>query len=113
VPYTVPKFGLAADAAIAKIAASGGEQVAHIFSSTVDKSVAMAVQNLLLKAHAMGYGAVAIDTPLAVEDQIKSLLDIPADDPMRLIMLVALGRPAETPAPLPRYPLTEVARFYD
>ena len=113
VPYTVPKFGSAADAAISKIAASGGERVADIFSSTVDKSVAMAVQNLLLKAHAMGYGAVAIDTPLAVEDQIKMLLGIPADDPLRVIMLVALGRPAETPEPPPRRPVAEVARFYD
>ncbi len=113
VPYSVPKFEQAADAAIAKIAASGGEQVAHIFFSTVDKSVAMATQNLLLKAHEMGYGAVAIDTPLAVEGQLKALLEIPADDPMRVIMLIALGRPAEAPAPPPRHPLAQVARFYE
>jgi len=113
VPYSVPKFGLAADAAIAKIATSGGEQVAHTFFSTVDKSVAMATQNLLLKAHAMGYGTVAMDTPLAVGDQIKTLLDIPANDPMRVIMLVALGRPAEVPLPPPRRSVAEVARFYE
>ena len=112
-PYSVPKFGSVADAAIAKIAASGGEQVARIFSSTVDKSVAMAVQNLLLKAHAMGYGAVAIDTPLAVEDQIRALLGIPADDPMRIVLLVALGRPAEAPEPPARRSVAEVARFYE
>lgn len=113
IPYSVPKFGLAADAAIAKIAASGGKQVAHIFINTVDKSVAMATQNLLLKAHDMGYGAVAIDTPLAVEDQIKALLGIPADDPMRIIMLVVLGRPAEAPEPPPRCSVAEAARFYE
>ena len=113
VPYSVPKYGSAGDEAMAKIAESGGEQVAHIFFSTVDKSVAMATQNLLLKAHGMGYGAVAIDTPLAVGDQIKTLLGIPADDPRRVIMLVALGRPAEAPLPPPRRPVAEVARFYE
>ena len=113
VPYSVPKYGSAGDEAMAKIAESGGEQVAHIFFSTVDKSVAMATQNLLLKAHEMGYGAVAIDTPLAVGDQIKTLLGVPADDPRRVIMLVALGRPAEAPLPPPRCPVAEVARFYE
>ena len=113
VPYSLPKFGSIGDAAIAKIAEAGGDQVAHVFSSTVLKSVAMATQNLLLKAYAMGYGAVAIDTPLAVGDQIKMLLGIPSDDPMRLIMLVALGRPAEDPPSPPRRPPAEVTRFYE
>jgi nitroreductase len=113
VPYSLPKLGSIGDAAIAKIAEAGGDQVAHVFSSTVIKSVAMATQNLLLKAYAMGYGAVAIDTPLAVGDQIKMLLDIPSDDPMRLIMLVALGRPAEDPPSPPRHPPAEVTRFYE
>lgn len=113
VPYSVPKLGLIGDAAIVKIAKSGGDQVAHIFFSTVDKSVAMAVQNLLLKAHEMGYGTVPIDTPLAVGDQIKMLLGIPADDPRRVIMLVALGQPAEMPLPTPRRPVADIARFYE
>lgn len=112
-PYSVPKFGPGGAEAVAKIAEAGGDQVAHIFFSTVDKSVAMATQNLLLKAHAMGYGAVAIDTPLAVGDQIKTLLAIPANDPMRVIMLVALGRPAENPLPPPRRPVAEVTRLYE
>jgi nitroreductase len=112
VPYSVPRFGRLGDAAIAKIAESGGDQAARIFATTVDKSVAMAVQNLLLKAHAMGYGAVAIDTPLVAGDQIKTLLGIPADDPMRVIMLIALGWPAEAPPPPPRRPVAEITRFY-
>jgi nitroreductase len=112
VPYSIPRFGPIADAAIAKIAKAGGDQVAHIFSSTVDKSVAMATQNLLLKAHEMGYGAVGVDTLLAVEDQIRALLDIPADDPRRVIMLVALGRPAENPLPPSRRSVSEIAQFY-
>ena len=111
--YSVPKFGPAGEEAIAKIAQAGGDQVTHIFTSTVDKSVAMATQNLLLKAHALGYGAVAIDTPLAVGDQIKTLLDIPAGNSMHIAMLVALGRPAESPPPPPRRSLVEVARFYE
>lgn len=111
-PYSA-KIGSAGDETIAKIVEAGGDQVAHIFFSTVDKSVAMAAQNLLLKAHAMGYGAVVVDTPLAVEDQIKTLLDVPADDPLRIVMLVALGRPAENPSPPPRHPVAEVARFYE
>ncbi len=112
VPYSA-RPGKGGDEAIAKIAQAGGDQVAHIFASTVDKSVSMAAQNLLLKAHAMGYGAVVIDTPLAAEGAIKTLLDIPADDPLRVIMLVALGRPAEEPPPPPRHPLAEVTHFYE
>jgi len=112
-PYAMPRFGSAGDEAIAKIAEAGGAGVARIFSSTVDKSVAMAIQNMLLKAHAMGYGTVAIDTPLAIEEQIKTLLGISADDPMRLVMLVAIGRPAENPPPPPRLSVAEVTRFYE
>lgn len=113
VPYSVPGLGAAGDEAIAKIAQAGGDRVARLFFTSVDKSVAMATQNLLLTAHEMGYGAVVVDTPLAVEDQIKALLDIPSDDPMRVIMVVALGRPAESPPPPPRLSVVEVARFYE
>jgi len=113
VPYAVPKFGPLGDAAIAKIAEAGGDQVAHTFFSTVDKSVAMATQNLLLKAHEMGYGAVAIDTPLAVGGQIKTLLGMLDKDPTRVIILIALGRPAEVPLPPPRRPVADIARFYE
>jgi len=112
-PYSMSQFGLSSDQALAKIVQAGGDQVAHIVSSSVDKSVAMATQNLLLKAHAMGYGTVAIDTPLAVGDQIKALLDIPTDDPMRVIVLVALGRPAEVPEPPQRRTVAEITRFYE
>jgi nitroreductase len=112
VSYSV-KFGSPGDEAITKIAEAGGEQVAHIFFSTVDKSVAMAVQNLLLKAHELGYGTVVTDAPLAVADAIKTLLGVPADDPMRVVVLVALGRPAENPLPPSRRPVAEVACFYE
>ncbi len=86
VPYSV-KLGSSGDEAIARIAEAGGDRIARIFASTV----------------------------LAVEDPIKTLLDVPADDPLRVVMLIALGRPAEVPSPPPppRHPVVEVARFYE
>jgi len=113
VPYTVPKYGLEGAATVEKLIRAGGEQIGHIFFSTVDKSVAMATQNLMLKAHAMGYGTVAIDTPLAVADEIKALLKMPAGDSMRVVMVIALGRPAEHPSAPLRRPVSTVSYFLE
>lgn len=66
------------------------------------QSVAMAGQNLLLAAHALGLGACWLCAPLFCADTVRQTLDLPADwQPQGLI---TLGYPAEerqkTRAPL-------------
>jgi F420 biosynthesis protein FbiB-like protein len=56
------------------------------------QSTAMAVQNLLLLAHAEGLGACWMCAPLFCPDTVKAALDLPADwEPQAL---VTLGHPA-------------------
>jgi F420 biosynthesis protein FbiB-like protein len=58
------------------------------------QSTAMAVQNLLLAAHAEGLGACWMCAPLFCPDVVSAELDLPADwQPQALI---TLGYPAET-----------------
>ncbi len=57
------------------------------------QSVAMAVQNLLLAAHALGLGACWMCAPLFVPDTVREVLQLDADwEPQALI---TLGYPAE------------------
>jgi coenzyme F420-0:L-glutamate ligase/coenzyme F420-1:gamma-L-glutamate ligase len=58
------------------------------------QGTAMAVQNLLLAAHAAGLGACWMCAPLFCPDIVRETLDLPADwEPQALI---TLGWPAET-----------------
>jgi F420 biosynthesis protein FbiB-like protein len=57
------------------------------------QSVAMAGQNLLLAAHALGLGACWLCAPLFCPDEVRAALDLPGDwQPQGL---VTLGYPAE------------------
>jgi nitroreductase len=71
--------------------------------------VAAAIQNMLLKATAMGLGSLWIcDIYYASEALTKHL-----HKTWKLVAAVALGWPAETPKPKPRKPLDEVSEFLD
>ena len=70
------------------------------------QSVAMAVQNLLLVAHAEGLGACWMCAPLFCPDVVKDALSLPGDwEPQALI---TLGYPANEGKPAVRRPLHEV-----
>jgi F420 biosynthesis protein FbiB-like protein len=72
------------------------------------QSVAMAVQNLLLAAHAEGLGACWMCAPLFCPDAVRSALDLPEDwEPQALITLGYLGGPGKKPA---RRPLADLVR---
>jgi len=58
-------------------------------------SAAMAVQNLLLAAHALGLGACVLTTPLAGGAIVRAIPNLPAG--FEPTCLVALGWPAENP----------------
>ena len=57
------------------------------------QSVAVAVQNLLLMAHAEGLGACWMCAPLFVPDVVRQVLELPQD--WMAQVLVTLGYPAE------------------
>lgn len=70
------------------------------------QSVAAAVQNLLLAAHAEGLGACWFCAPLFCPERVREVLGVPEDvDPQAL---VTLGYPSEKPDPPPRKPLKSV-----
>ena len=75
------------------------------------QSVAAAIENLLLMAHELGYGACWMNPPFFAREEISRVLEMPP--PLRLIAIIPLGRPAESPAPSQRKPLDRVTRFID
>lgn len=73
------------------------------------QSVALAVQNMLLLAHAHGLGACWMCAPLFCPDAVRDVLDVPAD--WEAQALLTLGYPAETRTK-ERDPLAEKVRWY-
>ncbi len=55
-------------------------------------SVAAAIQNLLLAAHALGVGACWMTGPLVAREALQRLLNVP--DGWRIAALIPLGKPA-------------------
>jgi len=74
-------------------------------------SVAAAIQNLLLSAHARGLGACWMTGPLVAEAALAALLEVPAG--WRIAALIPLGRPAERPKPPTRRSLARLVRRID
>jgi nitroreductase len=70
-------------------------------------STAMAVQNLLLQAHASGLGAVWMGYPNLAASQIGAWLGEGGE----LQATIALGYPSTTPRPGRRKPLHSVVRW--
>ncbi len=71
-------------------------------------SVAAAIQNLLLWAHARGLGACWMTGPLVAAPTLERILEVPQG--WRLSALVPVGLPAEDPAPPPRRSAERLAR---
>lgn len=70
------------------------------------QSVALAGENLLLAAQALGLGAVWMCAPLFAPEVAQRVLDLPASwQPQSLILL---GYPAAEPKPRPRFMFAEV-----
>lgn len=79
-----------------------------LFSWTmVVQSVAAAVQNLLLAAHALGLGAVWLGYPNLAAREVGAWLGEKGE----LVATIALGYPAERPAPRRRKPVRAVVRW--
>lgn len=72
-------------------------------------SVYPACQNLLLAAHALGYGGALTMWHLRVEQQLRVVLEIP--DHVALSACVTLGRPVGSHGPLKRRPVSELTHI--
>ncbi len=73
------------------------------------QSVAMAGQNMLLMAHALGLGACWICAPLFCPEVVREVLGLPADwEPQGMILV---GFPAGPPRPKPRRPVEAFTRW--
>jgi len=70
------------------------------------QATAMAVQNLLLAAHAAGLGACWMCAPLFCPEVVSGVLALPAEWETQGI--VTLGYPADTGKPMRRHPVAEV-----
>lgn len=112
-PYENPVLKMPMRAVIEKTKSLGdiGLDVKPIVIDTVQKSVAMAIQNMLLKAHSLGYGACPMDGPLAVGETMREMLGI--EDDLDLVMFIPMGVPESSEVEAPeRMPVAEVIRYF-
>lgn len=61
-------------------------------------SAALACENLVLQAHAMGIGALTMTSSLRIQDEISFLCGVDPDK-LDLVMVILLGWPNEEPEP--------------
>ncbi|MCX7048459.1 MAG: nitroreductase family protein [Candidatus Sumerlaeota bacterium] len=75
-------------------------------------SAAMAAQNLMLAAHALGLGSCCLTGPLAAEEELKKILGLGTR--RGIVCLIALGYPEAPSAAAPaRKSVSEIARFVE
>jgi len=86
----------------------GDAAAATVGSAT---SAAMAAQNLMLAAHAVGLGSCCMTGALAARDEMRQVLDLSRKH--EIVCLIAVGWPDETPAAPPRKPIGEIVRFVE
>lgn len=80
------------------------QRLEHLMAT---QSLAAAIQNILLAAHAKGLGTCWFCAPLFCQETVKKVLGIPSDvEPQALI---SIGYPAEQPRAPPRKSLDEIA----
>ena len=85
--------------------------VAHVERHSGVVGTSLALQNLLLAAHAEGLGASAMTGPLLAEAALRPALAIPPS--WTLVALVPMGFPDEAPTRTERKRLDHVVRFLD
>lgn len=86
----------------------GDDAVATVGSTA---SAAMAAQNMMLAAHALGLGSCCMTGALAARTELGRMIGLSRRH--EIVCLVALGRPDETPEAPARTPVEEVVRFVE
>lgn len=70
---------------------------------------ALALENMLLMAHAMGLGASGMTGPLVAEPALRAILEVPPG--WGIVALVPIGYPDEEPRPTDRKSVDKVVRW--
>ncbi len=70
-----------------------------------------AIQNLLLSAVDLGYGACWLTGPMVAKDELEAILDI--EQPQNLIAFVVIGKPLQEHKPRERQSLDEIFEMRD
>lgn len=74
------------------------------------KSTSLAAQNILLAAHSLGYGTCAMSAPIIFGgNKIKQILNI--SEEYSIMLLIAIGKPAEEVRPTPRKGMEEIFEY--
>ncbi|MBI5148572.1 nitroreductase family protein [Candidatus Pacearchaeota archaeon] len=81
----------------------------RMVDENVTKSVAMSMQNILLKAYEMNYGTCVLDGPLFAEDEIRRVLNFPAE--YRLVSAILLGKTDSQPEMPNRKSIEEICQI--
>lgn len=84
-------------------------QAARAFAATAQQSAAAAIQNFLLALHHHGLGGCWLTGPTVAAEAIERLAE--AKPGHRLIALIAVGVPAESPAAPQRKAFEEIVRW--
>lgn len=85
------------------------EQFINVEKILVTQSVAAAIENILLAAHALGIGSVWLGVPLLMREEFDRVLQPP--EGCELQAIIALGYPSETPRARSRRIIDEVVKF--
>lgn len=93
------RYAAFSSAAGMMIAVCEKTSVSHAGMGVID--VAMASQNLMLAAHALGYGTCYCGVYPETHEKFGEILQVPSD--VRVIGLIALGKPLETKPVQERY----------
>lgn len=93
------KYASFASSAGVMIAVCEKESVSHAGMGVID--VAMASQNMMLAAYALGYGSCFCGVYPETHEKFADVLQVPKD--VRVIGLISLGKPIETKGVPERY----------
>ena len=74
-------------------------------------SVSMAIQNLLLAAHALGLGACCMTSPLIAYAEIKKILD--TRPPFEIAALIPIGQHEKEPGPVGRKKIDRIIEMVE
>jgi nitroreductase len=92
---------------------SGGDKYEAVKQSgfTAASGVAAAIENLLLAAHALGYGACWMTGPLVAKKDLEQILGV--KKPFEIMALIPIGIPEKTPKAPERRSIEEITTWID
>ncbi|HZJ74705.1 MAG TPA: nitroreductase family protein [Perlabentimonas sp.] len=85
------------------------DEVNQLRNSPDLQSAGACIQNMLLAAVDLGYGACWMSAPMMAKKELEALLDI--TEPLKLVSFVAIGRPAKVVLPRDKKPIDEMFRI--